>query len=323
MKTCILIIIALMSYVEVFSQEQTFSIEYEQHKIGVFNPEKKIYHSLNPVKYEHITGYFREELAKTILNEVKNKKIKIYDERKREISADTVVQKILLFEKNNFGNTLSKDEVWDYIVPYISAYDFEEGVKYNYKNLSIEKKVLSYCPYMVRYKNFGDQKQDSVQLPLFWIFLTKNELENPVKQDKQPQLLTIPDTVLNVLKLKYPVKMPFTLSLFDKIKSKKISIFRSNGSEFKTTKEIDDLFVLSKTISVYDEQNDKDIFKTVYSDIVPEDIEALRIGETWSIDVNTLEIYKKVEYFLPLYIYDENTFMQLGARIYNNPLNNK
>ncbi len=50
------------------------SIEHEFHKLGVFNPQWEIEQTLNPIKYEHITSYFREELASTILSAVKDKK---------------------------------------------------------------------------------------------------------------------------------------------------------------------------------------------------------------------------------------------------------
>ncbi len=314
----IIYLLAILLSCGLEAQNETYSIEYEKHKVGVFNPEKEINHSLNPKKFEHITGFFREELAKTILSAVKENRIKIYDERKRELNLDTVINRVMEFEKNNFGTALKKEDVLDYIVPYISAYDFEEGVRYDYKTLSIEKKVLAYCPYIVRYKHFNGEKTDSVQMPLFWIFLNKNELE--IKDKKTPavsQRLSIPDTVLSLLPLKYPVKMPFTFSLFDNIQNKKMTFYRPNGEEFKAPKEIDDLLVLSKNVSIYDEESGQDVSKTVYTDIVPEDIEAIRIAETWSIDPATLEIMKRVHYFLPLYPYDEEIYMQLGLRIVN------
>lgn len=318
MKKIIYLLLVLCSF-GLKSQNETYSIEYEKHKVGVFNPEKEINHSLNPKKFEHITGYFREELAKTILNAVKTNQIKIYDERKRELNIDSVANRIIAFEKKNFNNILKKEDVWDFIVPYVSAYDFEEGVRYDYKTLSIEKKVLAYCPYVVRYKNFNGEKNDSVQMPLFWIFLNKNEvLDNNKKETNNfKPIFDIPDTVLSLLPLKYPVKMPFTFSLFDNIQNKKIDVYRSNGEEFKTVKEVEDLFVLKKNVSIYDEETGQDVLKTVYTDIVPEDIEAIRIAETWSINPNTLEIIKRVQYFLPLYPYDEDIFMQLGVRIIN------
>ena len=84
---------------QVFAQQEEYSIEYYKYKIGVFNPEKTLYHSLNPTKTEHITGYFRENLAKIIFESVKDKKVKIFDERKREISVESVIKNIIDFEK--------------------------------------------------------------------------------------------------------------------------------------------------------------------------------------------------------------------------------
>lgn len=314
MKKLVFIFYLLVAFV-VFAQQETFSIEYEKHRIGVFNPEKTIYHSLNPTKSEHITGYFREQLAKTIFDAIKEKKIKIFDERKREISVESVEKRIVDFEKNNFNITLSKEQALEYAIKFIGAYDFEEAIKYDYKDLCIEKKVLSYCPYMVRYKSF-DENIDTLMLPLFWIFVSKNELalKNNANNDS---LFTIPDTIYSTLPLKYPIKMPFTLALFNNVKEKKTNVFQSNGKEFKTMKEIDDLFVLSKSIGIYDEQSGKDVFQTIYSDIEPEDIEAVKIAENWSINPYTLEIGKKIQFYLPLYKYDEGIYRQIGFRIYN------
>lgn len=312
MKNLIFIFYILFVFVAL-AQQETFSIEYEKHRIGVFNPEKTIYHSLNPTKPEHITGYFREQIAKTIFEAVKEKRIKIFDERKREISLESVEKKIIDFEKNNFNTILNKDEALEYAVKFVSAYDFEEAVRYDYKDLSIEKKVLSYCPYIVRYKSY-EENIDTLMLPLFWIFVSKNELSLKNNNDS---LLLIPDTIYSTLPLKYPVKMPFTLALFSSVKEKKIDVFQPNGKEFKTLKEVDDLFVLSKSIGFYDEQSGKDIFQTIYSDIEPEDIEAVKIAENWSINPYTLEIGKKVQFFLPLYKYDEDIYRQIGFRIYN------
>ncbi len=299
---------------QVFAQQEEYSIEYYKYKIGVFNPEKTLYHSLNPTKTEHITGYFRENLAKIIFESVKDKKVKIFDERKREISVESVIKNIIDFEKNNFNIEVKPETALDYAIKYIGAYDFEEAITYNYKNLSIEKKVLAYCPYMVRYKKF-DENNDTLTMPLFWIFLSKNE---NVTTEKEEDVFDISDTIFSVLSLKYPVKMPFTLNLFYGVKQRQINVYQPNGREFKTMKEIDDLFVLSKSIGVYDQESGKDIFQTIYSDINPEDMDALRIGEKWSINTSTLEIYKKIHFFLPLYTYDENVYRQLGMRIYNN-----
>lgn len=315
MKKIIVLFILCFAGLCAYSQRETYSIEYENHKVGVFNPEWEINHTLNPNKYEHITGYFREELSKTIINAVKSKKVKIYDIRKRELSIDTVVERIISFEKEHFHNIIAKDTALDYIIPFISAYDFEEGVRYDYKNLSIEKKVLAYCPYIVRYKTFNGENNDSVQMPLFWIF-PKDTMQNNPKTPVAENIVSIPDTILSVLTLKYPVKMPFTSSIFENVQGKKISVNRSDGSEFKTPKEIDDLFVIKKSVSIYDEETGNDIFKTVYSDIVPDDIEAVRIAEQWAIKPSTLEILKTVKYFLPLYKYDEDFYTQLGVRIW-------
>jgi hypothetical protein len=318
----ILIIIALMfcSY-NVFSQEDTYSIEYETHKVGVFNPQWEVDHSLNANKYEHITGFFREELAKTIINAIKTKQVKIYDIRKREITLDTVIKQVINFEKINFNKVIGKDSALNYIIPFISAYDFEEAVTYNYKNLSIDKKVTAYCPYLVRYKKFNGEKNDSIQMPLFWIFPKDTMKFNP-NSKPEDNIISIPDTVLSVLQLKYPVQMPMSTSIFDNVQGKKIKVYHSDGSEFKVPKEIDDLFVISHIITIYNDTTGKDTTQKVFSDIVPEDIIGLRIGENWAINKKTLEIMKKVDYFLPLYKYDEDSYTQLGVRIYNNPKKN-
>lgn len=321
MKKIIFLILLCASFISLNAQRETYSIEYENHKVGVFNPEWEINHTLNPNKYEHITGFFREELAKTIIETVKSKQVKIYDIRKRELNLDTVINRIIEFERIHFNHILGKDTALNYIIPFISAYDFEEGVRYDYQNLSIEKKVLAYCPYIVRYKNFNGENNDSIHMPLFWIFPKDTATNNNGKQTTNT-IFFIPDTVLSVLQLKYPVKMPFTSSIFDNVQGKKIKVYHSNGSEFKTPKEIDDLFILSKSVEIYDETTDKEIFKTVYSDIVPEDIEAIRIAENWAINTSTLEILKTVQYFLPLYKYDEDFYTQLGVRIWNKPKRN-
>ena len=116
MKRFIIIIFALTISFIGFAQQQTHSIEYEYHNVGVFNPEWEIYHSLNPKKFEHITGYYREELAKIIFNAVSSKQVKIYDQRKREISIDTVLNRIIEFEKREFGHILKKDSVFKFIL---------------------------------------------------------------------------------------------------------------------------------------------------------------------------------------------------------------
>lgn len=287
------------------------SIEHEFHKLGVFNPQWEIEQTLNPIKYEHITSYFREELASTILSAVKDKKIPIYDERKREVSLDSVIKSIIDFEKRHFNIELGKDSVFSYISKYISAYQFEEFIDYNYNNVSLSKKVKGYCPYLVRYRSFSSEIIDTVQLALFWIFPEENKVEKPVT------LLNIPDTVLSVHGLKYPVQMPFTTSLFSKINKDEIKAFKSNGEDFNTKKEIEDLFVLENTFVLFDEESNTERIQKSYSDIIPEDIIALRIGEGWSINPITLEIFKNIYFYLPLYQYEDKGYSQLGIRIYN------
>lgn len=313
MKRISTIIFFISVFVLANGQRADYSIEYETHKIGVFNPEWEISQSLNPQKYEHITGYFREELARIILNGVKQRKVKIYDERKRELNLDSIINKIISFEEQQ-GNYLNKNNVLDYIVPYISAYDFEEAVTYNYKDLSIDKKIISYQPYIVHYKSFNNEGKDTIQLPLFWIF-PKDTLKDKSKDHTDKDIVTIPDTILSVLELKYPVKMPFTLSIFDQVQNKKIQVFHTDGKEFNSPKEIDDLFVQKGSTYVYDEQTGTEKEINTYSDIIPEDISAIRIAEIWAIKTHNLEILKSVKYFLPLYPYDEKMFRQLGIRI--------
>lgn len=302
-----------------FAQNETYSIEYEYHKVGVFNPEWEIYNSLNPKKFEHITGYYREEMAKTIIKAVQSKKVKIYDIRKREISIDSVIKSVIEFEQKNFSHNLSKDSVFKFLVPYISAYQFEEFVNYNYKTLSLEKRIKAYCPTMVRYKSFNEAKADSLHLPLFWLFPddivpTPNSNNNlSAKHSVNTGDFNIPDTVISLQELKYPVQNPYTLSIFDKAKKRDASILRYDGSKFKAPKEIDDLFIIKNTIII---ENDEGVEekKVVSSDILPEDIKHIRIGETWSIDPNTLLIKKQVKYIIPL-IESDKGFQQLGIRI--------
>ncbi len=313
MKIKLLIILAILFSINLNAQKRDYSIEYETHKVGVFNPEWECFQSLNPQKYEHLTGYFREELAKIILDKVRKKEIKIYDNRKRELSLDSVINRIIIFEKQQ-GKTLNKNNALTYIIPYISAYDFEEAVTYNYKDLTIEKQIIAYQPYIVHYKSFGENCDDSIQMPLFWIF-PKDTIKQENKNTTTPPIFSIADTILSILELKYPVKMPLTLSIFDNVQGKKIPLLHSDGSNFVSPKEIDDLFVLKSIASIYDEQTGKDSVINTYSDILPEDISAIRIAENWSIDPSTLMIKKQVQYFLPLYLYDEKTFKQLGVRI--------
>lgn len=323
MKKIILLILAFFVFDAVYSQTETYSIEYETHKVGVFNPEWEIEHILNPNKYEHITGFFREELAKTIVDAVKTKRVKIFDIRKREITLDTVVKNIINFERENFNHIIGKDSALTYIIPFISAYDFEEAVRYDYKNLGIEKKVTAYCPYIIRYKQFNGEKNDSVQMPLFWIF-PKDTVKMQPNEKIEDNIVSIPDTVISVLDLKYPVQMPLSTSIFENVKEKKVKVYHSDGSEFKTPKEIDNLFVISHkiTFTIANEESEKDTTQTVFDDILPEDIIGLRIGEKWAINKKNLIISKKIDYFLPLFKYDENNSLQLGVRIYNYPAKN-
>lgn len=310
MKKIILILFLTISFGAKAQSYGEYAIEHEFHKVGVFNPQWEINKILNPVKYEHLTGYFREELADIILSAVKDKKVKIYDERKREITLDTVIKTIIAFEKDNFGIELGKDSVFSYIKKYISSYQFEEFLTYNYKNISLSKQIKAYCPYLVRYKSF-ENETDTLQLPLFWIFPE----ENP--DNKIPELLNIPDTVLSAHSLKYPVQMPFSTSLFSKINKDEIKVFKTNGDDFNTKKEIENLFILENTFVYFDEQTEEEQIRKSYSDILPEDIIALRIAENWSINPQTLEIFKNIQYYLPLYQIDEKGYTQLGIRIYN------
>lgn len=311
MKKIILIILLITSFGVCAQSFGEYSIEHEFHQVGVFNPQWEIDHVLNPVKYEHLTGYFRDELAGVIFSAVEQKRVKIYNERKREISLDSVINNIIAFEKEHFNIIVGKDSIFSYIKKYVSAYQFEEFVDYNYKNVSISKKIKAYCPYLVRYKAFNGEKNDSVQMPLFWIFPEDGNIENDVER------FYIYDTVLSLHELKYPVQMPFASSLFSKIKNGEVKAFKINGEEFPTKKDIDNLFFIENNFVVYDEDTGVEVSQKSYSDIVPEDIIAIRIGENWSINPNTLEIFKSVQYYLPLYKYDEEHFSQLGVRIYN------
>lgn len=299
------------------SQPSNYDIEYQNQKIGVFNPQWETSHVLNPRKYEHLTGYYREELAKTILQAVKNRQVKIYDQRKRELSLDSVEKKIILFETTRFNHPISKDTLWDYLVPFISAYDFEEAITYRFDNLTIEKKTISYCPYLVHYKSFDEQQIDTIEMPLFWIF-PKDTIKDNKNKNKKPlniEYISLHDTVLSVLQLKYPVKRPFTTRIFDFLQEKNSRVKRSDGLEFKTLKEVDDLLVLHSTSLIEIGDTQKDSLIDTYSDILPEDLTAIRIGESWQIRTDNLDIIKTVHFFLPLYLYDEKTYKQLGCRI--------
>lgn len=310
MKKIILILFLTISFVAQSQSYGEYAIEHEFHKVGVFNPQWEIDKVLNPVKYEHLTGYFREELAEIILTAVKDKKVKIYDERKREITLDTLIKTIISFEKQHFNIELGKDTVFSYIKKYISSYQFEEFLTYNYKNISLSKQIKAYCPYMVRYKTFENEK-DTLELPLFWIFPE----ENP--DNKTPQLLNIPDTILSAHSLKYPVQMPFTTNLFSKINKDEVKVYKTNSEDFNTKKEIEKLFILENTFVYFDEETEEEQIRKSYSDIMPEDIIALRIGENWSINPQTLEILKTIQFYLPLYQIDEKGYTQLGIKIYN------
>src|SRR5574344_1042081 len=134
------------------AQEASYSIEHEYHKVGVFNPAWEIDGTLNPKNYEHLTGYYRDNLARIIIKAVKEKKVKIYDVRKRELPLDSVVNRVIAFEQKNFNHTLKKDSVWKFILPYMSEYSFEEFVEYNYKTLGLKKTIKAYSPSLVRYQ---------------------------------------------------------------------------------------------------------------------------------------------------------------------------
>lgn len=68
----------------------------------------------------------------------------------------------------------------------------------------------------------------------------------------------------------------------------------------------------------YDRENTgQESMKSAFSDIMPEDIIAIRIGEGWDIDRRSLNIRKRIYFYLPLYRYDDERFRQLGIRVYN------
>src|SRR5574344_2938308 len=189
------------------AQEASYSIEHEYHKVGVFNPACEIDGSLIPNKYEHITGYYRDNLARIILKAVKDKKVKIYDVRKRELPLDSVVNRVIAFEQTNFNHTLKKDSVWKFIIPYVSEYSFEEFVNYNYKTLALEKKVKAYAPTLVRYRSFSSDKVDTVKMELFWVFPESELTELTQKKDKkiksqQQEIFSITDTIISRQPLK-------------------------------------------------------------------------------------------------------------------------
>lgn len=309
MRKILTFALSVLAICSLKAQYMTHSIEHEFHKVGVFNPQWETEHTLNPKKYEHITAYFREELAKIIFSAVKEKRVKIYDERKRELNLDSVEKKIIDFEKQYSGKILGKDTLWEYIAPFVGAFQFEEFVNYTYQDLALEKKVKAYCPYMVRYRAFTGESNDSVQMPLFWIF--------PQESQDTARIFHIPDTIISVHPLRYPNQMPFCTSLFELVKQNKIKAFKPEGGEFATLKQIEDLFVIKNEYVYFDEQTQQESIKTAFSDLMPEDIIAIRVGEGWEINPASLEIYKQVYYYLPLYQYDAERFGQLGLRIYN------
>lgn len=304
-KRVVLFFLLCISLLQLSAQD--YSIEHEYRKVGVFNPEWEMYQVLNPRKFEHITGYFREELANIIIDGVKKKNVKIYDKRKREMNFDTLINFLIEFEKKASGKIVPKDSILDYIIPYISEYEFEEFVNYNYKTLKLEKKIKAYSPIIIRYKDFLAKDIDSLKCNLFWIF--PEETTTTSSND-----FLIPDTVLYLHLLKCPVLNPFTTSIFEKAKSRHSSIIRSNGSQFLSPKEIDDLFVEKSKVTIFNEETGLEEFKEVVSDIIPEDIKHLRVGEVWSIESKSLLIKKEVKFIIPLLETDKG-FRELGIRI--------
>ncbi|MDY0054255.1 MAG: hypothetical protein RBR79_06315 [Bacteroidales bacterium] len=304
-KRVILFFLLCISFLNLYSQD--YSIEHEYRKVGVFNPEWEMYGVLNPRKFEHITGYFREELANIIIDGVKKKNVKIYDKRKREMNFDTLINSLIEFEKKASGKIVPKDSILDYIIPYISEYEFEEFVNYNYKTLKLEKKVKAYSPIIIRYKDFLAKDIDTVKFNMFWIF--PEETTTTSSND-----FLIPDTILYLHLLKYPVLNPFTTSIFEKARSRHPSILRSNGSKFLSPKEIDDLFVEKSKVAVYNDETGLEEFKEVVTEIIPEDIKHLRVGEVWSIEPKSLLIKKEVKFIIPLLETDKG-FRELGIRI--------
>lgn len=303
------------------AQEANYSIEHEYHKVGVLNPAWEIDGSLIPNKYEHITGYYRDNLARIILKAVKENKVKIYDVRKRELPLDSVVNRVIAFEKKNFNHTLKKDSVWKFILPYVSEYSFEEFVNYNYKTLALEKKVKAYAPTLVRYHSFSEDKIDTVKMELFWVFPESELTQLPQSKEKkgksQPQeIFSITDTIISRQPLKYPEQNPYVSSMFAKAKAKEACIYKADGSRFAAPKEVDKLFVEMKSVFVTNEETGQEQKVETSSDILPEDIKTLKIGELWNINTATLEINKKVLYEIPLlYNEDRNIYFPLGIRV--------
>ena len=60
------------------------------------------------------------------------------------MNIDTVAKEIIDFEKRFSGKTIAKDSIWDYIVPFVGAFQFEEFVNYTYQDIALEKKVKDY-----------------------------------------------------------------------------------------------------------------------------------------------------------------------------------
>lgn len=305
MKNKIIIFISILGFSILKLGAQDYSIEHEYRRVGVFNPEWEMYNILNPRKFQHITGYFREELSRIIINGVREKRVKIYDKRKREISLDTVISKLIDFERKTSGLSLNKDTALDYFIPYVSAYEFEEFTNYNFKTLRIEKKIKAYCPIIIRYKDFNNP--DTLEFPMFWIFPNEDRL-----MDNND--FSIRDTILNLHTIKYPVQHPYSSGIFNKTRERHSSILRANGSKFLSPKEIDKVFIEEIRVSIYNEETNTEEFKTISSDILPEEINNIRIGEFWSINPSNLMIKKQVKFVIPLLETDKG-FRELGIRI--------
>ena len=221
-----------------------------------------------------------------------------YKERQMKRRIDTLIAKHSIKGYDQYVQALRVDSRM-----------FEEFVNYTYQDIALEKKVKAYCPYIVRYREFNGEKNDSVQMPLFWLF--------PEESKDSLNWFHIPDTVISVHQLRYPNQMPFATNLFSLVKENKIKVYKPDGEDFTTFKQIEDLFVVKNEYVFYDEETEQEVTKSAYSDIVPEDLIAIRIGECWDLNKETLEIRKEIQYYLPLYKYDEERFGQLGIRIYN------
>ena len=97
----------------------------------------------------------------------------------------------------------------------------------------------------------------------------------------------------------------------------RIKVFKPDGSEFSTPKQVEDLFVIKNNFVFYDENTGQESIKSAFSDIMPEDIISIRVAEGWDIDRGSLNIRKRIYFYLPLYRYDDERFGQLGIRVYN------